>query len=73
MTPKPQKLPAPADSRPPTSAPWVPDVRWHLKVLGGIYLFLIVVYFGLTAFLSRLPAPYGLRDIPAEMTPWLNK
>jgi hypothetical protein len=60
-------------STPPPSAAWRPDLRWHLKVLGGIYLVLIVVYVLVTAVLSRAKPPYGLRDIPKEVTPWLKK
>ena len=52
-------------------AAWQPDARWHLKTLGIIYALLTVVYFGVTAALSRLPKPYQLRSIPVEMTPWL--
>jgi len=51
---------------------WKPTWSWHLKTLGIIYGILIVAYFGITAFLSRLPAPYGLREIPKEITPWLK-
>ncbi len=53
------------------SPPWFPDARWHLKTLGIIYALLVVVYFGVSALLSRLPKPYQLRAIPPEMTPWL--
>lgn len=50
---------------------WFPDLRWHLKTLGAIYAALIVLYFGVSFALRRLPEPYHLRDIPPEMTPWL--
>jgi hypothetical protein len=55
------------------AAAWRPTLRWHLKTLGGIYLALILFYAALTAFLSRVPPPYKLRDIPQEVTPWLKK
>ena len=58
---------------PAADAPWRPDWKWHAKVLGGIYMFLIVAYFALNALLSRLPPPYGLRHIPQDLTPWLKK
>ena len=67
------KKPADAAPRTPPPAPWLPDRAWHLKALGGIFLALVLVYFGLSAFLSRLPPPYGLREIPRELTPWLKK
>ena len=73
---RPNKSPAgtpPPPVRPPTEAPWRPDWKWHAKVLGGIYVILIVAYFALNALLSRLPAPYGLRHIPQDLTPWLKK
>jgi hypothetical protein len=52
---------------------WTPSWRWHLKTLVGISIFLCVLYFSLDKFLSHLPEPYGLRDIPKEITPWLSK
>jgi hypothetical protein len=50
---------------------WQPDAAWHLKTLGAIYAALTLLYFGVTAVLSKLPRPYQLRNIPVEMTPWL--
>ena len=50
---------------------WQPDAAWHVKTLGAIYVALTVLYFALTAVLSKLPKPYQLRNIPVEMTPWL--
>lgn len=50
---------------------WFPDARWHLRTLAVIYSGLIVLYFGVSAALSKLPKPYHLRHIPVEMTPWL--
>lgn len=52
---------------------WFPDGAWHLKTLGAIYAALVLVYFGVNFLLGHLPRPYHLRDIPAEMTPWLRK
>ncbi|MBL0059540.1 MAG: hypothetical protein IPP35_10635 [Elusimicrobia bacterium] len=63
-------IPSPAI---PASEPWRPTWRWHLKALGGIYLFLVLFYFAVDRWLSRLPEPYRLRDVPVEMTPWLKK
>jgi hypothetical protein len=51
---------------------WKPTWQWHLKVLGTIYAILIVAYFGISAFLKKLPPPYGMRDIPKEITPWMK-
>jgi len=50
---------------------WFPDTAWHVRTLGVIYAGLIVLYFGVSAALARLPKPYNLRQIPIEMTPWL--
>jgi hypothetical protein len=62
-----------SEPRLPAPEPWRPTWKWHLKLLAGIYLALIVVYVGVSALLSRLPPPYGLRSIPKEITPWLKK
>lgn len=51
---------------------WSPDWRWHLKALLAIYAVLAVLYFVVGQFLSRVPEPYRMRDIPPEMTPWLK-
>lgn len=51
---------------------WFPDWHWHLKTLAWIYLTLIVVFFGVSYVLHKLPPPYDQREIPPEMTPWLN-
>ena len=52
---------------------WTPDWRWHLKALAAIYAILIVVFFVVSVFLSKVPKPYRMRDIPPEMTPWLKQ
>ena len=51
---------------------WFPDWRWHLKTLSWIYLILIAGFFTVSYVLHKLPPPYDQRQIPAEMTPWLN-
>jgi hypothetical protein len=51
---------------------WFPGWKWHLKALSWIYLTLIVVFFGLSYLLHKLPPPYDQRQISPEMTPWLN-
>jgi hypothetical protein len=62
--------PSAASETPPL---WRPDWRWHLRTLGVIYAALVAVYFALSLFLSRVPEPYRMRDVPPEMTPWLKK
>lgn len=52
---------------------WRPTWRWHLKVLGSVYVVLVVIYFAISSFLSHVPEPYRLRDVPEEITPWLKK
>lgn len=52
---------------------WQPTWKWHAKTLSIIYVVLIVLYFGISAFLSRVPKPYRMREVPQEVTPWLNK
>lgn len=52
---------------------WQPSWKWHARVLGVTYVVLTGAYFAISYFLSRLPAPYALRDVPAEITPWLKK
>lgn len=51
---------------------WFPGWKWHVKTLSIIYLVLIVAFFALSRGLQKLPQPYHLRTIPAEMTPWLH-
>ena len=53
-----------AEPAPRLSEPWWPTWRWHLKTLVGIYLFLTVFYFAMDRWLSHLPQPYRLRDVP---------
>jgi hypothetical protein len=57
----------------PSEPLWKPDWRWHLRALAAVYIFLFCVYLGLNLFLSKVPEPYRMRDIPPEMTPWLKK
>ncbi len=56
-----------------TAPLWRPTWKWHVRVLCGIYLVLTVAYFGISALLSRLPAPYRTREIPKEITPWIKQ
>jgi hypothetical protein len=55
-----------------TPPAWFPDLRWHLKTLGTIYVLLIASYLGVSWLLKSLPKPYNIRNIPIEMTPWLR-
>ena len=52
---------------------WRPSWKWHGTVLGVIYVFLIGAYFGISALLDRIPEPYRVREVPPELTPWLNQ
>ena len=52
---------------------WQPSWKWHFKVLGVIYAILVVAYFGISQFLSRIPEPYRMREVPKDITPWLKK
>lgn len=52
---------------------WFPDWKWHARTLGIIYACVIALYLVATVVLKQLPEPYNLREIPAELTPWLNK
>ncbi len=54
------------------SPPWRPTWRWHVKTLLIIYAVLVVLYFTIDGFLSRLPEPYRARPVPKDMTPWLK-
>lgn len=51
---------------------WRPTWRWHARALGIIYVILIIAYFGISAFLKTSPPPYRMRQVPKEITPWLN-
>ena len=46
---------------------WKPTWKWHLKTLAVIYSVLIVLFFVLNIVLK----PY-LRQIPKDITPWLQ-
>lgn len=52
---------------------WKPTWKWHAKVLGVIYAVLVVAYFGISTFLSKIPQPYRMREVPKDVTPWLQK
>ena len=51
---------------------WRPSWQWHGKVLGIIYVALVVVYFTLSHFLSTAAEPYKMRVIPKDVTPWIK-
>jgi len=63
---------APTSSEKPVVL-WRPSGVWHLKTLAVVYLVVIVGYVLVDRWLSRLPEPYRLRNVPAEMTPWLHR
>ncbi len=46
---------------------WMPSLKWMLKALAALYVLIIIFYFSLNILLK----PY-MRDIPKELTPWLN-
>ena len=48
--------------------PWAPTYKWFAKTAGIILAALIVVFFALNIILK----PY-MRQIPMEVTPWLDK
>ncbi len=52
---------------------WTADVEMARDDVGGIYVCLTVAYFAASTFLSRVPPPYKLREIPKDLTPWLKK
>jgi len=47
---------------------WQPNLKWFLKVLITMYILITIVFFTVNFLLK----PY-MRDIPKEITPWLNK
>lgn len=51
---------------------WFPDWKWHLRTLSWIYISVTVLFFAVSYLLRKLPAPYNQRQIPPQMTPWLN-
>ena len=52
---------------------WKTTWAWHGKVLAAIYLVLVVAYFAISAFLQKIPEPYRIREVPKEITPWMQK
>lgn len=67
-----RKPQAPAAPAAPMEPMWQPTWQWHAKVLAGVYVALTGAYFAMSAFLSRVPPPYKLREIPKEITPWIK-
>ena len=51
--------------RPPL---WKPTWRWHLRTLALIYGVLLLMFF----LLNHVLKPY-MRQIPKDITPWLEK
>jgi len=51
---------------------WFPDWKWHLRTLSWIYIGVTIFFFAASWLFHKLPPPYDQRQIPAEMTPWLN-
>ena len=47
---------------------WQPNLKWFLKVLITMYILITIAFFTVNFLLK----PY-MRDIPKEITPWLNK
>lgn len=47
---------------------WQPNLKWFLKVLITMYVIIIIAFFVINFLLK----PY-MREIPKEITPWLNK
>lgn len=47
---------------------WYPTWKWHVRVLIIIFVIIIVLFLGLNYFLK----PY-MRELPADITPWLSK
>ena len=58
------KKPMREEDRPPL---WQPTWAWHTRTLLIIYTCVIVAFFIVKAWLK----PY-VRDLPAEITPWLH-
>ena len=52
---------------------WFPDFKWHARTLGILYALIVVFYLSVNFALRQLPKPYHIRQIPAELTPWLKK
>lgn len=52
--------------------PFVPTLKWHLKVL-AIVLLLCAVMFCIFSWVShRLPPPYQRKTPSLEVTPWVH-
>jgi len=52
---------------------WTPSWKWHIKSLAIVYVVLLVFYVLISGFLSRVPEPYRMRDIPSDLLPWIKK
>lgn len=47
---------------------WMPSLKWLCEIFLMIVFFVVIAFF----ILNFLLKPY-MRNIPAEITPWLNK
>ncbi|MBU2567846.1 MAG: zinc-ribbon domain-containing protein [Elusimicrobia bacterium] len=47
---------------------WKPTWKWHLKVLGIIYVVIIALFF----LINWLLRDY-IRELPTDITPWLKQ
>ena len=47
-------------------------IKKHLKTLVIIYAIIGVMFIAFSYLSDKLPNPYGKRDIPLEVTPWLK-
>lgn len=54
------------------TAPFIPTVRWYVKVLLVILLLCTAGFFVLSLVAEKLPAAYQPPSPAAEVTPWLN-
>ena len=52
--------------------PFVPTIKWHLKILAVLLVLCTAAFFVFSYALSRLPAPYQPKTPAPETTPWLH-
>lgn len=53
--------------------PFVPTLKWHVKVLAVLLACCAAAFFVLSYAVTRLPAPYQPKSPAPETAPWLHK
>ncbi len=53
--------------------PFIPTLKWHLKVLVALLILCTAAFFAISFALQKLPAQYQPTTPVSDTTPWLNR